>query len=298
MIKQFRAGPLFHAILAALVLVSCASSPRIRSFYQDREDEFAALAPGARAYFYVDVPGARTLLDRLSFWDLKGASQALDMTESAVAAVYTGGGRRFLAAARGSYPGLRTRLSFALSPAWKKVRSETGLRYWRSAGAGLSVSLDDGRALVSDGDPFVPGPGARGPANLGEFRRGAVLAGWFDETDPINRFIASLGIPIQIPADRLVFGVYPVGGADGGEKKYEAALCLETPSESHAGALASLFSMVRLYLSAAEIPAAAGPIMAALFRDTPARDGSNLLIRTGVMEESEIALLLNMFSLY
>ena len=298
MVKQFRAGPLFQIILAAMILVSCASSPRVKNFYQAREDEFASLAPGALAYFYIDIPGARSLLERLSFWGLRGASQALDMTESAVAAVYADGGRHFLAAAKGRYPSFRTRFSFAVSPAWKKVRSETGLRYWHSAGAALSVFLSADRALVSDGDPFVPEPGARSPANFGELRRDAVLAGWFDETGPISRFIASLGIPVRIPADRLVFGVYPAGGADGGEKKYEAALCLETPSESHVRALASIFSMVRLYLPSVDIPAAAGPVTAALFSNTPKQDGSNLLIRTGVMGESEIALLLNMFSLY
>jgi hypothetical protein len=289
------AGKIPAVFFAVLVLVSCASSPRSAAPPGGREG-FAPLAPGALVYLYIDVPKARPLLDSLPLEGIGPArmQEALDRTESAAAALYPEGAeRRFLAAAKGRYPRFRAGLSFAFSPAWKKVRSETGARYWRSDRDRLSVSLSSGRALVSDGDPFARAPGTEIPRGFEEFRRDALLAGWADSAAGINRFIASLAIPIRIPADRLVFGVYAAEG-----RGYEAALRVETPSESHARGLAAIFSMVRMVIANTNLPEPQGSMAAALFAKAPDQEGSDLIIRTGVMDEGGIALLFTVFTVY
>jgi hypothetical protein len=222
----------------------------------------------------------------------------LDKTESAVAAVYPeGAGRRFFAAAKGSYPRFRAGLSFAFSPAWKKVRSETGPRYWRSARDRLSISLGSGRALVSDGDLFTQSPGTESPGGFGELRPGAVLAGWTTSAAAVNRFIESLAIPIQIPADRLIFGVYAAAD-DRGERTYEAVLRMETPSVSQARGLVSIFSMARMFIAGMDLDGFQGSIVRALFANLPVREEADLIIHTGLMDEGEIALLFTMFTVY
>jgi hypothetical protein len=307
-------GPLFFFLL---VLASCATGPRKAEPPGPGQDDFALLPPGGTLYFAVDVPQARPILDLVSLGDLSGkdAAAVLDRTGSAVAAVYgEGEPRSFLAVLRGGYPRFRSGLSFAFSPAWKKARSATGARYWRSSSYGLSLFLDADRALVSDGDPFSPPPGAEPPEGLAELRRGALLAGWLEDAGtPISQFFAQIEIPIQIPAKRALFGVYalsrgpasegagPSGNAgDPEEPVYEAALRIETPSASQAKALVSVISMARLFMAGGASPGAGSPLAlaAALFANPPVQEGPFLLIHTGAMDARGIALLFNMFSVY
>jgi hypothetical protein len=311
-----RAGLFFFFILT---LASCASGPRKLDPYEPGQDDFALLAPGGTLYFAVDVPQARPILDLISLGNISGknVSEALDRTGSAVAAAYgEGEPRRFLAALRGSYPRLRSGLSFAFNSAWKKARSASGDRYWRSSSYGLSIFLGADRALVSDGDPFSPPPGPVLPGGLAELRRGALLAGWLEDAGtPINQFFARLEIPIQIPAKQALFGVYalPQGAPSGkagslspekpGEGEapvYEATLRIETPSVNQAKALVSVISMVRLFMPGGGFSGAGGTmaLAAALFAKPPEQEGPFLIIHTGAMDAQEIALLFNMFSVY
>jgi hypothetical protein len=81
---------------------------------------------------------------------------------------------------------------------------------------------------------------------------------------------------------------------------YEAVLRIETPSVSQARALVSIISMVRSFMINGGPPPAGSPLAlaAALFAMPPVQEGAVLIIRTGVMDEGEIALLFNMFAVY
>ena len=303
------------AILAACVLfTACASSPKPETFYADRRDSFALMAPGADIYLSADVEAARPILDRLSFGGFGGGeiSQFLDMTGSITAALYGSGPRRFLAAASGRYPSGRGGIFFSASKDWVKVKSESGIEYWHSDKSALSVYLGSSRAYVSDADPFVSAPGAESPAGLADLRAGAVLSGWMDKPGAaLNRIIAALGVPVQIPADRLVFGVYRAEkeADSAGEKTpaetglYRAALRLETQSAAQAAALARIFTMAKLAMafvdfSAMESGADLASLAGIFLSNVPEQDGSVLTLTTGIMDGKNIALLFNTLSVY
>ncbi|MDR1352103.1 MAG: hypothetical protein LBK05_02380 [Treponema sp.] len=306
------------ALLCALsLLLSCATRPPVIG--PSPEGEFAALDGGGMAYFAVDIPAARPILDLALFEGIRGgeAAEILDMTDTATGAVYavaneedTPAGsprreavpaeRRYLIAAQGKYPAGRAGFAFTFSREWKKLKSPAGKRYWYSRREDLALVLETRSALVSNADPYPRSAAVEIPGAFREFRENAALAGWVRSPSvPLNRFMAQLNIPIQIPADLLVFAVYPAKEGEfmeGEEEKrlYTARVRLETQSPSQAKALASMFSMMRLFAADTELP----PAIAAFLANTPAVDGAALILSTGVLEPEAIALLFNMFSVY
>ena len=282
------------------------------------------MAPGADIYLGADVGAARPILDRLSFGGFGGGeiSQFLDMTGSITAAIYSSGPRRFLAAANGRYPSGRGGIFFTASKDWIRAKSASGIAYWHSDKSALSVYLNASRAYVSDADPFVAAPGAESPAALADLRTDAALSGWIDRPGAaLNRIIAALGVPLQIPADRLVFGVYRAekaansagasdprssAGAKSAESdtgSYRAALRLETQSATQAAALARIFTMAKLAsafadFSAMESGADLASLASIFLSNVPEQDGSALILKTGVMNGTDIALLFNTLSVY
>lgn len=316
--SSLKAIVLTSALLCALsLLVSCATRPP--AVEPGPEGEFAALDGGGMAYFTVDVPGARPILDLAQFEGIRGAQSAeiLDLTDTAVGAVYAPEGgegasagtketdapsaRRYLIAARGKYPAGRAGFAFTFSAEWKKLKSPAGKRYWYSRREDIALALEARSALVSNADPHPRSAAVEIPGAFPRFRNNAVLAGWLHSPSvPLNRFMARLNIPIQIPADLLIFAVYPAQGEsfieEGEEEKrlYTARVRLETQSPSQAKALASMFSMIRLFAADAYLP----PAIEALLANIPAVDGAALILSTGVLEPEPIALLFNMFSVY
>jgi hypothetical protein len=272
------------------------------------------MAPGADIYLTADVAAARPILDRLSLGGLEGGeiSRFLDMTNSLTAALYGSGSRRFLAAANGKYPSARGGIFFSASKDWTKAKSASGIEYWHSGKSALSVYLGPSAAYVSDADPFVSAPGAESPAGLEDIGTGAVLYGWMEKPDAsLDRIIAAVGLPIRIPADRLLFGVYPAETPESppsGEKKsaendgsYRIALRLETPGETQAAALVRIFTMARRAMAFVDFSAMESDvaILAGIFLSgVPEQNGSALTLETGLMSGRDIALLFNTLSLY
>jgi hypothetical protein len=287
------------------LFISCASVPGVKD--QVPENDFVFLPPGASVYLYVDVARARPILDLLSVGELQGDDipEILDRTDSAVAALYPeGAGRRFFVVGRGNYPRFRSGLSFAFSSLWKKRRSPAGGSYWYSAGYKMGVSIGAGRAFLSDQDPLVVFPETQSPGGFEALSRGAALAGWLPGgAVPINAFFAAQDIPLQIPAEQLLFGIHPSPGEDGGSDKgeggtYEVTIRLETPSVSQAQGLMTIISMMRIFMAGAFEPDDPLKIIAGLFTGQSSRDGPNLLLRSGPLNAGEIALLFRIFSLY
>ena len=289
--------------LAALALFSCATGSANYNNALKTLDEFSPLAAGGTLYLYINVPAARPLLDVVDIpmtrnMNKKRTAQILDRTTSTVAAYYPAGSpRRFQAAAHGAYPSGRANFAFFFDGAWKKRKSEIGDSYWYSAKDALSVSLGADRAFVSDGDPFTRQPGAVSPADFKNFRRGAAFAGWIENaSEPINRFLASLGLPLEIPAGQTLFAVHEAG------RFYQGTIRIETPSESHAKALAAIVGMARLFMPPAA-PAESGELTpadlaATLFANPPEQSGVYLTMRTGDLSAPGMALLFSRFSVY
>lgn len=283
-------------LIAVLALASCASAPKTPA---GSGGAFASLDAGAAVYLWADIPAARPILDKSQFagFDGRRSADLLDRTSAAAAAIYPPEtGRRFMAAAWGRYPSFWAGMSFAFSPSWKRRRSASGGRYWYSARENLGVYLSARGALVSDGDPFPQGRGPEIPPALEGMREGAVFAGWIpDAAEPLKRFTAKLDLPIEIPADQLIFALYPAPE----EGSYQAALRLETPSATEARALGSMIGMIRLFLPLLDSDAGSpGALASALFANPPEVEGAALILTSAVLESGGVALLFNMFSIY
>jgi hypothetical protein len=284
------------SLAAFFVFAACAGIPKSPDPVST-EAEYLPLDAGARVYLVLDVKGARPLLDQMDFKEMDGsrAKQVLDMTSSAVAAVYPGGERRFQAAAWGKFPAFRAGLSFAFSRDWKKLKSRTGASYWRSEKEGLSLFLNGKRAWASDGDPFAPPPGVEIPRGFSEFSRGSVLACWLPEPSALmDRFLADLGLPLRIPAESLFAGLVPSDSGEG----YEALIRIETPSASQAGALASIINIARMHLFRAGGEFQNAELAGKIFANPPSADGAYLSLRTAAFSGKELALLFSRFPVY
>jgi hypothetical protein len=122
-----------------------------------------------------------------------------------------------------------------------------------------------------------------------------VIAGWIgDAAGPLNRFLGSLGLPLQIPAEQVFFAVYRAGGEEAG---YEARIRLETASAAQARGLAGLLTMAALAIGGAGPESPLGGI-APFFANPPVQEGAALILHTGVMDQGRIALLFSLFSVY
>ena len=301
-----------------LIFLSCATSPKAGAVKGDGSPDFSVLPAGAEVYLWADVERARPILEALSFAGLEGknASQVLERTDTAVAALYgEGAPRRFFMAGWGKYPNLRAGFSMGLSRDWKKIKSETGSRYWYSKSNNLGVALGSDLAFASDGDPFFNGAhSTEAPLGFEKFRRSSVLSLWLNEPAvPLNRFMDNLGIPIQIPAEDLFLGAVRIPANatstnvsspnegfpnEGSPNLWELVFRIKTQSVNQARSLLTIFSMARYFVQQtpnAEIPM---EIAALLFANPPELEGEFLTIRTPPLSEGRIALLLQLFTLY
>jgi hypothetical protein len=292
------------------------------------------MAEGADLYISAEVQAVRPILDNLLLGGMTGGEvkEFLDMSDTLTAAVFEGesgggsaganggangangpmNGGRFYAAASGRFPAGRGGLFFSASKDWEKRLSASGIDYWYSEKSTLAVFLDSRRAYLSSGDPFVPPPGAKSPPALGPLREGAVLSGWMnDPARAINRIIAAFGVPVEIPAERLVFAVYPVkesketvnsgtAKADETGGRYTAVLRFETSAAAQANALARIFGFARLGLALADFGEYRDmeTLARAFFAEAPRTEGNALVLKTAVMSGRDLALLFNTISVY
>jgi hypothetical protein len=293
-LKRFNLCPF---LFLALAFASCASSPKAANPNEDGSPDYSFLPLGAQVYLWADVKQGRPLLDKLSFQGMDGrdARDVLDRTGATVAAFYPEqAAQRFFLAGWGSYPSTRAGISMALSRDWKKAKSETGKKFWFSKGWGLGVAVGSKLALASDKDPFAPG-GAASPEGFEEFRKACVLAGWMpNPEEALNRFLQAMEIPIKIPAEEFFFGAVRAGG----DERWELVARVRAPAPSQARALVTLFTMARMFIGNATGGEGLTGALPLLFANIPVQDGTDLSLRSGIMETKEIALLFNSFSVY
>ncbi len=296
MARLYREGLTFFSavlILASLLAASCAT---VKEAAVRPAGEFDGLADGAAVYFLLDVAAARPLLAAISrrIPSAAKASAALDLTESAAVALYGAGGpRRYFIAADGRYPTVRGSLSLALSPAWKKRTAETGARYWRSD-EGVSLAFRRGRAVLSDGEPFVSAPPPTPPAEYDAAGNGASLSGWVSEpASAIAGALAGAGVPIRPPVNDLVFSLIP----DTETERYFLEVRLVAASAERSRALVAMLKLARSALDGKDD----FPLMSFLrtiLSSAPKVDGPVVILRPEALTAEEIALLCVDLSIY
>jgi hypothetical protein len=316
-----------RGVIAALALSSCASRPAVSV----GEGEFSNLAAGGLAYFYADVGLVRPILAGISVpgFDLTQTGRFLDKVDFLSGAVYPRGApRKLLLHAwkrKGKVPGAA---ALFLSAQWKKTGSPAGGNYYHSDAYGLSVSTQGSHAFVSDADPLAFDPPVAAPDTLAELRWEALLLGWLDHAGrPINNFLSAAGIPVRIPTDRILFGVYPYTepkpdaetadnipladanddrspprrpASEPGEPLYVLRLRVETENANQARAVAALLAFVRVFVASQDVNAEAEYLEALrpLLANPPVQTGPDLAISADPMTAGEIALLFNRFAVY
>jgi len=285
----------------SFLLFSCASSPsapKPETFYKGRSG-FSLMAEGASFYLTADVQSSRPILDSLVLGDMTGAEikDFLDMSDSLTAAIFQiPGERHFYAAASGKFPSTTGGIFFSVSKDWEKMLSASGMPYWYSSRSKLAVSLGAKMAYFSDADPFVAPPGAAAPDALPAMQKDSVLSGWMNNAaQAISHLVAAFQVPIEIPAERLLFAIYKVE-----DDEYTAALRFETPTATQAAGLVMIFAMARLGIAQADFSSRREleTLARALFSQNPKQDGNALILTTGTMNGKDLALLFNSISVY
>ena len=312
-----------------IFFASCASAPKVSipdgvegaAGVMAESLELYMLPAGGKAYIWIDTAEARPLLDVLSIGGLSGKDMAriIDSTETAVAAVFPEGeDRRFFLAATGKFPVFAANFSMTFSRDWKKQKSPNGSSYWYSKSDGIALALGSNLALVSNIDPYADFISETPPPGFVEFRRDFALAGWLpNPSGTVDSVIASMGVPLQIPAEGLFFGAsrlspnpastdIPPDENPTDTELWAPVFKIRTPSANHARSLLALFSVARLFIQRGLIGPGAGSssfmspqeAAALLFANTPEQDEDFLIIRTASIEAASVALLFQMFSIY
>jgi len=316
-LKKNRKISVLSALCLLIIISSCATTPKLDSGSAPNAGpeaglpDFSFFPPGARLYLRADIGQAKPLLEALSFEGVssKDASQIMERTNTAMAVLYPESeARRFFLAGWGNYPHLRAGFSMSLNRDWKRVKSETGNRYWYSARNNLGIALGPALAYVTDGDPFTPGQGVDPcPPGFEEFQRPCALAGWLNNPmEAIDRFISTMGIPLQIPAEEFFFGAVRLTEEAGrpADRNWELIFKAKTPGATQARSLITLFALARMFMPASPQIDFSGdsisPQEAAslLFANPPEQDGASIIFRAGPLDEKGIALLFNLFSVY
>jgi len=286
-------------LVAALALGACASVPRSVPVSGAGERDFLEIPPGALVYAVVDVASARPILDQAlagTPWQERLAP-ALGRTDRAAMAWYPAGeGQRFFTAASGRYPVFRSALSLALDRDWHRKANAAGQAYWVSRSTGYALSLSPRRVLVSDGQLVPAASGPTVPAAYVGLAPDAAIVGWTEDGADVVTVL--LGLPqgaIRVPADLLLFAVYPAGPG-----YYQARLRLETDSALQGRTLLTLFTVGSRLLGRGA-PADSGPeavLLRSLLEGKPRLDGTALVLESGSVSAADIALLLSMRLVY
>jgi len=308
--------------LVGIIFISCASGPKVALPEgvdgMDGGREIYMLPTGGRAYIWINTVEARPLLDAFSIGGLsnKDMARILDSTETAVAAVFPEGGeRRFFLAATGSFPVFTANLSMTFSKNWKRQKSPSGSKYWYSQSDGIALSLGSNLVLVSNIDPNADFTPEIPPPGFVEFRRDFAFAGWMpNPSGTVDSIIATMGVPLQIPAEDFFFGASHLSlmrtSADDGPMDsglWAPVFKIRTPSASHARSLLALFTVARLFIQRGLVvqrPEWTATFMrpqeaaSLIFANLPEQDEDFLTLHMSSIDAASITLLFQMFSIY
>jgi hypothetical protein len=230
----------------------------------------------------------------------------IDMTDRAVIAAYParteGGGimeRRFLMVGYGKkYPAGLLSFSFFFDPAWRKIKSITGKKYWRSSKNNISLFIQKDRAHISDADPFFVEDSVMAPEIFTYFSEGSCISAWLTDMSPINKALERIDLPITIPATAILAAVFPH------EEDWQITFRVETPTQAQARGLLAVLSMARNALSGGLSETYGSNIrgdmdfLRLLLSEPPQIDGSTLVLKSPPLSQSALAGLIAQLSIY
>ena len=286
------------SILFILVLISCQSVPDMSGDFLE-DANFLPLESGASVYILADAREARSVISLLPIQELseKQVVQILDKTEVFAAALFPQeDGKRYQIAAWGNYPSFQASLALGANKDWQKKRSAAGGNYWHSQGNRLSLAMSSRqvRAVVSadsePADPVTSSPGMEIPEGFNEFRRNSIFSCWLESPHlVINRIMSDIGLPFNSPVKKLFISLAPIQ-----EEKYEASIRLQFDNTSFARAMTVLLNGAYIFLHGNTDSI----ITSIFFANPPAQNGSNVDIKTAVLDEERIVQLLGLFALF
>jgi len=304
-------SPLFFVgLLAFLLLLSCQSMP---TFMPERDGaSFIPIEAGAMAYIFVDVKEARPIVNSLNFRGIsigedKQFQQILDMTDSAIAAVYSEGARsRFRLITHGSYPSGLASIGLGASSDWISQRSRYSRRdkFWHSPVAMMSVAVSPNQAIIATtlqqdipADPFFVEYGTRVPEGFEDFRAKGVISCWLENPrEFINQKLREMNVRVEIPAEQFFINIVPAADS-GGEKSYTANIQLRVANPLLARNLSIALFVARSMISPAAGNNAAAMVASAMLANPVTATGNYLNIKTNPMSIGEITQLLSGFSM-
>jgi hypothetical protein len=178
--------------------------------------------------------------------------------------------------------------------------------------------------------PYAQEPGINIPEGFNGFREGAPLALWMENPAGfLDRFLGALRLPIRIPAERLMAALSVLPSAEPSAKppaglpalpkagpdtdpqnsrdsdagtQYEIRLRIKTPSETSARTFLTLFSTARLFVfrsgGLGEMNQETLKLLNILFARQAEQQGAYIILRSPSLDENDIALLFNLFSVY
>ncbi|MDR0442661.1 MAG: hypothetical protein LBH44_04550 [Treponema sp.] len=283
------------SLFTVMLLLACQTAPK---FPDVSLTETVPLEAGASAYIIADAKEAKQILELLPIEGLKNkqVKQMMEKTDFLVVAVYPPeSGKRLQIAATGSYPSAQAGMALSFNKDWKKQRAESGA-YWYSVKDKFSIALDSKQAFAASwlDTPASPiAAGAEIPEGFNEFRHGTTISLWLPDPGPkMNKLLDSMGIPFQIPAERLLAGLFPV------QDKYEMVIRMQFPAAAQARGIASLLSLARNFPPSFSADNPNSVLAAVFFANPPVQDGQNINIKSAPLSENEVALLFRMFLLY
>jgi hypothetical protein len=311
-LRVLRGYTLYLLLLLAFFALSCKTTPKATGMMPN-ENSPIPLDAGALGYIFADVQNSRPILESINFNGMnndKQFQQMLDSTQFAVLATYPPQSpRRYQLVAWGDYPSSRAKMALGASKGWKNVRSTVSKNmYWYNEQQGLSIALHPTQAFMLalreksaadvPTDPFSAAPGVTIPNGFSAFSKDAVFSCWFENPGPfLNQKLQAMGIPFELPAERIFISLFPVNEEQQKEQRYEARLKILVSSETQARGLATVFNIARSFLSLQADSDDMAVFASILFSKAPVLDGKSLNITTSVLTDRELALLFKVFSL-
>jgi hypothetical protein len=285
-------------LIPVFLFISCRTIPILPDAFL-QEASFIPLNSGASIYIFADVKQARSIIALLPIEELRDrqVAQMMDRTDFAVVAMFPPeSGQRFQLAAWGNYPSSRAGFGFTFNRNWQRLQSQAGRSFWHSKANRLSMAIEQRQVFAFASlkeEPFDPHPSQRGveiPLGFNEFRLGndgfpvSPLSCWLENPSHILNWILA-DLPMQIPAQQVFFNFNILE-----KDQYETEIRLQFGNVSQARGMVSILNLARRYEPD-------NPISAVFFANPPVQDGSNVDIKSNILSEGEISLLLQMFLL-
>ena len=284
--------------LVFILCISCQTMPMpdVSRILPD-DASHVPLDDGAELYIFAHAKEARSIIDLLPLEELKDkqAKQMLDRTEFVTAAMFPAKtGRQFQLTAWGRYPASHAGSALNSNKSWEMITASKGYVYWYSINNNLSMTLNNRQAFVvstlnkKPQEPLAAPPGKEIPQGFNEFRERSPFSCWIDDPAPMMvKLLNEAGVPIRFPVQKLFFNLYPV------KNKYEAIIRLQFENASQARGVAAILNLAGGFISKEPD----SMIAALLLANAPVLKDSNVDIKTAVLSEKELSLLLEMFLL-